>query len=124
MGNNINDLKKFIGSNIPLKANNINKTKDEIIESIELKKDDEQIDKNTKGLIEKNSPSEILGRSQVKNKKNNKSINDNFENDMTFVKNNYKAVCLADKMFNKFMDNGYSYNESTLLTHQFIKEIS
>ena len=43
---------------------------------------------------------------------------------MIFVKKNYKAVCLADNMFNKFMAKGYSYNDATLLTHQFIKEIS
>ena len=102
MGNNINDLKDIIGNSLPLKTNNINKIKDEI-DSIELNKDENQIDKNIKNLIEKNSPSEILGRSQVKNKKNNKILSDNFENDMIFVKKNYKAVCLADNMFNKFM---------------------
>ncbi len=69
MTNNINDLKKIIGNKIPLKVNNINKVKEEI-KSVELKKEDEQIDNSLNGFIEKNSPSEILGRSQVKSMKN------------------------------------------------------
>lgn len=123
MGNNINDLKNIVGNNLPLKTSSINKIKNEA-DSFELKKDENQLDKKIKGLIEKNSPSEILGRSQIKNKKNNKSLSDNFENDMSFVTQNYKTVCLANNMFNKFMDNGYSYNDATLLTYQFVKEIS
>ena len=39
MTNNINDLKKFIGNKMPLKANNMNKIK-EAIKSVDLKKDE------------------------------------------------------------------------------------
>ena len=86
MGNNINDLKKFIANNIPLKANNINKTKDGI-KSVEAKKNEQQQQNENRSneLLEKNTPSEILGRVQVENKKSKKSINDNFENDMALI---------------------------------------
>lgn len=124
MGNNINDLKKFIGSNIHLKSNNINKIKDGIKNLKEADKNEQQQNENrTNELLEKNSPSEILGRVQVENKKP-KSINDNFENDMAFVEKQYKTVCLANNMFDECLNKGYSYHVSSLLAQQFIKEIS
>lgn len=123
MTNNINDLKKIIGNKIPLKVNNINKVKEEI-KSVELKKEDEQIDNSLNGFIEKNSPSEILGRSQVKSMKNKNNVVDNFENDMNFISKNYKAVSLANDLFDKCLQNGYSYAEASLLSNQFAKELS
>lgn len=124
MTNNINDLKKFIGNKMPLKANNMNKIK-EAIKSVDLKKDEEQVENtSSNSFIEKNSPSEILGRSQVKNKKSKNNSVDNFENDMNFISNNYKTVSLANDMFDKFLQSGYSYAESSLLSNQFVKELS
>lgn len=123
MTNNINDLKKIIGNKISLKVNNINKVKEEI-KSVELKKEDEQIDNSLNGFIEKNSPSEILGRSQVKSMKNKNNVVDNFENDMNFISQNYKAVNLANHLFDKCLQNNCSYAEASLLANQFAKEIS
>lgn len=121
MTNNINDLNKIINNKMPIKVNNINKIKEEI-KSAELK--EEQIDNNSIGFIEKNSPSEILGRSQVKSKKNKNDSVDNFENDMNFISKNYKAVSLANDLFDKCLQNGYSYAEASLLSNQFAKELS
>ncbi len=125
MGNNINDLKKFIANNIPLKANNINKTKDGI-KSVEAKKNEQQQQNENRSneLLEKNTPSEILGRVQVENKKSKKSINDNFENDMALIEKKYKTVSLANNMFDECLNKGYSYHVSSLLAQQFFKEIS
>lgn len=125
MGNNINDLKKFIGNNIHLKTNNINKIKDGIKNLKEADKNEQQQNENRSNeLLEKNSPSEILGRVQVENKKSKKSINDNFENDMAFVEKQYKTVSLANNMFDECLNKGYSYHVSSLLAQQFVKEIS
>ncbi len=123
MANNINDLNKFIGNKLPLKGVKANKIKDEIKHNENKKNCENKIDSDENVLIERNSPSEILGRTQVKNTKSYKLNNDNFDNDMAFIEKNYKAVSVANRMFDEFMNNGFSYVESSLLSRQFIKEI-
>lgn len=123
MANNINDLNKFNGNKLPLKGVKANKIKDEIKHNENKKNCENKIDSDENVLIERNSPSEILGRTQVKNTKSYKLNNDNFDNDMAFIEKNYKAVSVANRMFDEFMNNGFSYVESSLLSRQFIKEI-